>query len=122
MSKRECSLLLLLLLLLILIMPAVHGHGRGKRLGTCPMVKPCVSGVVSLQHMCMHHLTSPEAARYTRYILVVQKGKEIALVRKSKATPLCINQHALSHYIVLHCNHRFKLNFKQIYNSESHQG
>ena len=36
---------------LCLIMPVVHGHGRGKRLGTCLVVKSCVSYVVSLQHV-----------------------------------------------------------------------
>ena len=76
---------------LCLIMPVVHGHGRGKRLGTCLVVKSCVSYVVSLQHVCMHHLRrSPKAAGYTIYILVPQKGAEIALVRKPNATRLNI--------------------------------
>ena len=48
-----------------LIMPVVHGHGRGRRLRSCLVVKPCVSCVVSLQHMCMYHLCfSPKATQY----------------------------------------------------------
>ena len=31
----------------------VHGHGRDKRLGTCLMLEPHASGVVSLQHVSM---------------------------------------------------------------------
>ena len=31
----------------------VHSHGRGKRLGACLMVKPCVSCVMNLQHISM---------------------------------------------------------------------
>ena len=62
-------------------MPVVHGHGRGKRLGTCLVVKPYVLCAVSVQHVCMHHLTfSPKHARYIHYILLPQKGTKIALV------------------------------------------
>ena len=69
----------------------VHRHGGGKRLGTCLVVKPCALCVVSLQHVCMHHLRrSPKAVRYTRYILAPQKGTEIALLRKAKVTCLII--------------------------------
>ena len=72
---------------LCLIMLVVHGYGRGKRLGTCLVVKPCASCIVSLQHMCMHHLRRlPKTARCTRYILVPQKGTEIALLQKAKTT------------------------------------
>ena len=35
------------------ITPIVHGHGRGKRLGTCLVLKPCVLCVMSLQHVPM---------------------------------------------------------------------
>ena len=41
--------------MLISIIPVVHGHERGERLGTCLVVKPCVSCVVSLQHVSMFH-------------------------------------------------------------------
>ena len=41
-------------------MLAVHGHGRGKRLGTCLVLQPHVSGVMSLQHMPMFHSASCE--------------------------------------------------------------
>ena len=76
---------------LCLIMLVVHRHGRGKRLGTCLVVKLCALCVVSLQHVCMHHLRcSPKAAQYTRYILVPQKSTEIALVQKPRATRLVI--------------------------------
>ena len=51
-SKGEIRWLLFLLLL-ILIIPVMHDHGRGKRLGTCLVVKPYVWCVVSLQHMSL---------------------------------------------------------------------
>ena len=114
---------LLLLLLFIFIMPVVHGHGRGTRLGTCLVVKPCVSCLVSLQHVCMHHLRrSSKAARHTRYILVPQKGTDITLVRKPKATRLVI-KYKLTRTLAIHAlhyNNRFKLDFKQNYNIHIH--
>ena len=36
-----------------LIILVVHGHGRGKRLGTCLVVKPCASYFMSLQYISM---------------------------------------------------------------------
>ena len=36
-------------------MLAVHRHGQGKRLGTCLVLQPGESGVVSLQHVLMFH-------------------------------------------------------------------
>ena len=82
---------------LCLIMLVVHGHGRGKRLGTCLVMKPFASGVESLQHVCMHHLRFfPATARYIHYILVPQKGTDIALVQKPKATRLTIKYRSTS--------------------------
>ena len=48
---RRWQLLLLLLLIFIVLM--THGHGRGKRLGTCLVLKLSVLCVVSLQHVSM---------------------------------------------------------------------
>ena len=46
-----------------------------------PCDEPCVSCAINLQHLYMQHLCRlPKAARYTCYILVAQKGTEIALV------------------------------------------
>ena len=82
---------------LFLIMAVVHGHGRGKRLGTCLVVKPCASCVISLQYVCMHHLRfSPKTTRYILYILVPQKSTEIALVKKPKATRFIIKYKSTS--------------------------
>ena len=39
---------------------AMHGHGRGKCLGTCLVLEPHVSGVMSLQHVPMFHSISCE--------------------------------------------------------------
>ena len=36
-------------------MLAMRRHGRGKRLGTCLVLQPGASGVVSLQHVSMFH-------------------------------------------------------------------
>ena len=41
-------------------MLAVHGHGGGKRLGTCLVLQPGASGVVSLQHVPKFHFASCE--------------------------------------------------------------
>ena len=65
----------------VVVVPVVHMHGRDICLGRSLMMKPCVSCVVGLQRVCMHHLRcSPKAARYTRYILVPQKGSKITLL------------------------------------------
>ena len=85
--------------------------------GTCFGVKPCALCVVSLQHVSMRHLRHlPKAAWYTCYIVVQQKGTEIALVQNQRQHIylLNMNQQALSQYIALRCNHRFKLDIKQI--------
>ena len=40
---------------LCFIMLVVHGHGQGKGLGTCLVLQPYASCVVSLQHVPMFH-------------------------------------------------------------------
>ena len=71
--------------------------GRGERLGTCLVVKPCASCVISLQYVCMHHIRFlPKSALFMRCILVSQKGTEIVLVRKPKATRLFIKYKSTS--------------------------
>ena len=42
---------------LCFIMPVMQRHGRCKRLGTCLVVKPYASCVVSLQHVSIFHYT-----------------------------------------------------------------
>ena len=44
----------------------VHGHGRGTRLGTCLVVKPCVSYVMSLQDVFIFHYVGGAQA-WTRH-------------------------------------------------------
>ena len=41
-------------------MLAVRGHERGKSLGTCLLLEPGASGVMSLQHVPMFHSASCE--------------------------------------------------------------
>ena len=48
------------LLYSILLKSVVHGHGRGKLLGTCLVLQPCASCVVSLQHVPMFQYASCE--------------------------------------------------------------
>ena len=47
-GRSESILFQLYLMYPILLKLVVHGHGRGKRLGTCLVLQPCVSCVVSL--------------------------------------------------------------------------
>ena len=76
---------------LCLIMPVVHGHGRGNSLGTCIVVKPCASRAMSLQHVCMHHLTflAKNSSIYTLYTCA-PKGYINCVVQKPKATRLVL--------------------------------
>ena len=52
-SRVSVSVLLVYSMRQCFNMPVLHGHGRGKRLGTCLVLQPCVSCVVSLQHASM---------------------------------------------------------------------
>ena len=49
-----------------LIILVVHRHGRGKRLGTCLVVKPCASCFVSLQYISIFDYVG-DAWAWTRH-------------------------------------------------------
>ena len=66
-----------------LIMQVVHGHGRGRHLGICFMVKPCVSCVMSLRHMCIFDYAGGAWAWTRQAHLHVPCGEAVCVVCRS---------------------------------------
>ena len=82
-------------------MLVVHRYGWGKRVGRCLVVKPCVSRVVSLQHVCMHHLRClPKVDAIHTLYTCATKGQQNHASTRTKASTLnyYIYQKELSQY------------------------
>ena len=80
-GSRVCCVSWLCSMCPCLIMPVEHGHGQGKRLGTCLVVKPCASYVITLQH---HLRFLPKTTRYRRYALVHKKAQKLHLYNNER--------------------------------------